>query len=106
MYIDIALYVAYVLVLIGILGTLILPLIQAIGRPKSLIKLGLGVVVLAIIYGIGWALSSSEVTEAYRTFGMNEMTSRMVGAALIMMYVLLGALIIGLIYSEIAKIIK
>jgi len=102
--IDIALYSSYALVLIALLGAIILPLIQAFGQPKSLLKVGGGFLIIAVIFVISWAISGDEVTQIYTNFGVNSSVSKLVGGSLIMVYILMATLVVGLIYSEISKL--
>ena len=104
--VNIGLYAAYILLAIGLLGAIILPLIQAIGNPKSLVKIGLGLLLVAVVYGVSWSISGDEVTAVYENFGVNSNTSKIVGGGLIMTYLLMSVLVLGLVYSEISKLFK
>jgi hypothetical protein len=104
--VNIGLYAAYALVLIALAGVIILPLVQAFGKPKMLLKSGIGLAVLAILYAIAWSVSSNEVTQIYENFGVNASISQIVGGTLILSYILMIILVLGLIYSEISKIFK
>jgi hypothetical protein len=104
--IDFALYLAYFLVIGAALGAIVLPFIGSIANPKSLLKSGLGVVALGLIYLIGYLISDNEVTAGYLNFGVGATASKLIGGALITMYLLLGIAAISIIYTEISKIIK
>ena len=104
--IDIALYASYALVLIALIGAVVLPLIQAFGQPKSLGRMGLGVLVIGVIFLISWAMSGDEVTQVYANFGVNASISKLVGGALTMVYIMMAVLALGLVYSQISKFFK
>jgi hypothetical protein len=104
--IDFILYVGYALLVVAALSSLILPLINAIGNPKTLIKTGAGIVILLIIYGISYALSGNEVTEVYAKFGVGAGASKTIGGVLTMMYLLLFVVVVGIFYTEITKLFK
>ena len=104
--IDIALYASYALVLIALVGAVVLPLIQAFGQPKNLAKIGLGVLVIGVIYLVAWAISGNEVTQIYTNFGVDASLSKIVGGMLIMVYILMATLVLGLVYSEVSKVFK
>lgn len=102
-FIDIALWVAMIMVLIAALAAIILPLINSISHPKSLIKSGIGVVGIAILFLICWSIADNEVTNRYIDFGVNATSSKLVGGTLILMYVLFVSALIGIVFSEINK---
>jgi hypothetical protein len=103
-FIDIAILVAYGLLGLGAVSAIILPLINAIGNPKTLLKGLVGVVVILIIYAIAYSISSSEVTATYARFGVDAGMSKVVGASLITMYLLVVISIVGILFTEISKI--
>ncbi|MCK5208349.1 MAG: hypothetical protein KAQ79_10020 [Cyclobacteriaceae bacterium] len=103
---DIFLYLAYTLVIIAFVAAILLPLIGAIGNPQSLLKSGLGVLFIIVLYFIAYAISGSEVTQSYSQFNVGPELSKTVGGTLIMCYFLLGFAIVGILYTEISKIFK
>ncbi len=104
--INIGLFLAYVLLGLAILSSLILPLINSLNDTSALIKSGIGIGIVIALYGISWAISGNEVTEAYIKRDVGEGISRAVGGALIMMYMLFLVAIVGIIYTEISKAIQ
>ena len=104
--INIGLYLAYFLVLIAILSAVVLPLINSISHPKTLIRGGIGIVVLLVVFLVTWAATSGAVTEKYESMGVTQGVSKTVGAALVTMYILMGVALVGIIYSEIHKALK
>ncbi|WP_375577617.1 hypothetical protein ABWH96_11195 [Marivirga tractuosa] len=104
--VNVMLYVAYFLVLIAALGAIVLPLISALSNPKSLLKSVLGVVVIGVVYLIGWGISGDEVTAKYIEFDITNTSSKVIGGVLITTYLLMGIALISIVYSEIAKIIR
>jgi hypothetical protein len=106
MWIDILLYVGYALITIAVLSAIVFPLIQGLQNPKSLVKSLIGVGALVVLFIIGYALSSSTVAANWAAKGITEGTSKLVGAGLIMFYIVLITAALGLIYSEISKAFK
>ncbi|MGK7391699.1 MAG: hypothetical protein ACNS60_15200 [Candidatus Cyclobacteriaceae bacterium M2_1C_046] len=104
--IDIGLYVSYGLLIIAAVAAIILPLINSLSQPKALLKAGVGVVTLVVIFLIGYVISDSGVTTMYTTLGVGPETSKFVGGALIAMYILMVIAIIGIIVTEFNKAIK
>ncbi len=103
---DIFLYLAYALVIFAVLAAILLPLINSIGNPQSLLKSGIGVLAIVALYFIAYAFSGSEVTQAYSKYNVGPELSKMVGGSLIMAYFLLGIAVISIVYTEFNKILK
>ncbi|MEQ8714653.1 MAG: hypothetical protein RIC80_16655 [Cyclobacteriaceae bacterium] len=104
--IDIALYAAYILTIIAAVASIVLPLIQSLGDPASLAKSGVGLVALVVVFGIGYALSGSEVLPSYVEFGVDASLSKFIGGSLTMMYILTIGAIVGIVFTELSKAIK
>ncbi|MDH5608592.1 MAG: hypothetical protein OEY56_03865 [Cyclobacteriaceae bacterium] len=100
MIIDIGLYASYILIALCALAAVLIPLIQSFDNPKSLVKSAIGIGFLLVVFFIGYIMAdgSSEV--------VSESTSKYVGAGLFTTYIFFFAAIIGIVYTEIAKIIK
>ena len=103
---DIFLYLGYTLVIIAAVAALVLPLINALGNPQSLLKSGVGVIAIVALYFIAYAFSGSEVTQEYSKFEVGPELSKLVGGTLIMAYLLLGFAIVGIVFTEFNKIFK
>lgn len=103
-FVDIILLVSYGLLVLAAIAAIILPLINAIGNPKSLIKGLAGVLLIVVVFGISYSLSGSEVTATYMKFGINEGLSQFIGASIITVYILLVVSIAGIIITEVSKI--
>lgn len=100
-FIDIGLYAGYLLVAVCAVVAIIMPLIQSLGDPKSLIKSGVGVALLVVVFFVSYAMADgTAVGEA------TEGTSKMVGAGLFTTYVFFFGAIGGIIYTEISKILN
>jgi hypothetical protein len=103
---DILLYLGYALVIIAAVSAILLPLINSLGNPSGLIKSGIGVVAIVIIYFVAYAFSGAEVTQEYAERGVGPELSKAVGGTLIMAYILLGISILGIAFTEVSKIFK
>jgi hypothetical protein len=106
--IDIFLYVADFLVIVGVILAVVLPLIKSLDNPKSLLKTALGVVVLVIMFFIAYSISDGEVSAKFAQdpFNLTEGMSKFVGGALIMTYVMTIIALAGIVITEITKAIK
>lgn len=103
---DIFLGLGYILVIAAALGAIILPLISAMSNPKTLVKSGIAVVALAVIFLISWSISGNEVTTVYTKFDITETSSKVIGGVLITTYALMIFSVVSILYTEINKIIK
>ena len=104
--VNIGLIVSYILVVVGGLSAIILPLINALNNPKSLMYAGIGVAGLLVFFFIGYLMAGDEVTANYIKNGVDAGTSKMVGGALICMYILTIFAIVGILYTEFSKMFK
>lgn len=105
-FINIALWVAMGMVVIAALASILLPLINSLSNPKSLLKSAIGVVALLVLFLIAWSISGNEVTNTYVNFGVDATGSKLVGGCLILMWILVFIALIGVVVSEINKAIK
>jgi len=98
--IDVGLYAGYILVVLCALAAIVIPLAQSIGDPQSLVKSGIGVGIIVVVFLISYAMADPNAAEA------TEGTSKMVGAGIISMYIFFFLAIVGIVYTEISKLIK
>jgi hypothetical protein len=105
---DIMLYVSYLLVGIGAVVSVLLPLIKSLDDPKSLMKSGLGVVAIIVLFFICYSISSNEVLPKFEgePFNLTPGTSQMVGGLMISTYVLTIVALVGIVLTEVNKAIK
>ena len=104
--VDAGLYLTYTLFFIGLIAAVVMPIINSLGNPKSLVKTGAGIGATVVVFLIAYMFSSNEVTDVYRSFGVDEGSSQLVGGGIIMIYLLALIAIGGIIFGEISRIIK
>ncbi len=100
------LYLAYILIGLGILLAIVLPLISAFSNPKALIGTAVGVVIIVAVFFIGWAIASNEVLPAYAEENITPASSKIIGGGLIAMYIMIGIAIVTILFSELSSIFK
>ena len=98
---DVFLYIGYFLVIFAVAAAVVLPLIKSMDQPQSLLKVGGGFVLLLVIFGIAYALSDSGMVA--RATDLTPQGSKLIGAALITMYILLIAALLGIAVTEVTK---
>jgi len=105
--IDIGIYIAYALFFAALAAMIVLPLLNALRSPGDLVKSGIGIGALIVLFIIAFVISGSELTPQYQALGVEtEFSSRLIGAGLTMFYFVFVIAIIGMIYSEISKALK
>jgi len=107
-FIDIILYVSYTLIAIGVVVAILMPLINSLDNPRSLLKTAVGIVAVVILFVIAYAIADNEVLPRYAAapFNLTPALSQLVGGILITVYFLFGLAILGIIVTEINKIAK
>ena len=104
--IDIGLFASYILLFIAVGASIVLPLLHAVKSPKTSVKPAIALGGMVVVFAISYMLSGSEVTQIQAAHGVNETSSKMIGAGLTMFYLALLVSIIGMIYSEVSKALK
>jgi hypothetical protein len=103
---DIGLYTLYVLLFIAVAAAIIFPLINSIANPSGIVRTGIVVGIVVVLFGISYALSSSDLPRSAVAAGLSESSVKLIGAGLIMFYIVLALSVLALIYSEISKALK
>lgn len=105
--VNVGIIAAYVLIGIGLVLVIVFPIIQAADNPKSLAKAGVGLLVIAIFFGLGYVLSDGDLTSKYLQSGVEtEGLSQAIGGMLKMVYLLMGVAAIAIVYTEFHKAVK
>lgn len=100
---DVAVYGMYFFIVIAAVAALGLPLINAIDNPKSLIRVGAGILVAAIVFGISYAMSSeTDISSLKATKDQIKMS----GALLNTMWAFMILAAVAIIGTEVFKIVK
>jgi hypothetical protein len=100
------LYIGYILLGIATIAAIALPLMNAIKNPSVLIKSGISLVGLLIIFAISYAIADDNVNSIAVSYGQDASSVKLIGAGLIMFYIVIILSVVGLVYSEINKALK
>lgn len=104
--VNILLIITYVLLGLGALGAIIFPIINMVGDLQKAKRALVGIGGVAVVFLFSYLASSNEVLDSYVKYNVTESSSQMIGAVLIMMYVLgLGSILLAVI-GEIYKAFK
>ncbi|EIM73034.1 hypothetical protein A3SI_18664 [Nitritalea halalkaliphila LW7] len=106
--IDIFLYTADLLIIVGALLAVVMPLIKSLDNPQSLVKTLVGVVALLVVFFISYSISDGEVLPKYQAepFNVTEGIAKFVGGTLYTVYALFIVAIAGIVVTEITKAVK
>ena len=105
--VNVGIWLAYALVIIGVALAIVFPLIQSVGEPKQMAKAGIGVVGILVIFGLGYVISDGDLTSKYLQSGIDsEGLSRAIGGILKMVYILMGVAVAAIVYTEFHKVVK
>jgi hypothetical protein len=103
---DIGIYTGFVLFAVSIAAMILMEAFNLLKDPKALIRTGVIIVGVAVLFFVSWSLSSGDVTAKYTASGVDNVLSKLIGAGLIMLYIFLFAALIGMLVSEIYKAFK
>lgn len=104
--IDAGMWIFYILLFASIATAVVMPLLHAVKTPGVFKKSLIGIGALVVLFGISYALSGSEVNARQMALGVDESSSKMIGAGLTMFYFALLGSVVGIVYSEISKALK
>lgn len=106
--IDIFIYVAEILIVVGAILAVAMPLIKSLGDPGSLVKSGIAVVILAVVFFIAYSISDGDVLPRFAAdpFNLTPEMSKFVGGSLLTTYALFLVAVVGIVLTEINKAIK
>lgn len=106
--IDIFIFIAEGLIILGAILAIVMPLIKSLGNPSSLVKTGIGVAALVVVFFIAYSMADSEVLPKYAVepFNLTPGLSKFVGGSLLTTYALFVIAIVGIVFTEINKAIK
>jgi len=103
-FVDIMIIVSYALLGLAALAAIVLPLINAIGNPRTLLKSAMGLAVILVVFGIGYSVAGAEITATYSKFGIDTGMSKYIGGIINTTYILVVIAIVGIVFTEISKI--
>ena len=105
---DIMLYATYLLAVVGTILSIVMPLLKSLDDPKGLMKSGLGVLGLAVLFFICYFLSGNEVLPKFEgaPFNLTPGLSQLIGGMLVMTYVLSLVTIAAILVTELTKAVK
>ena len=104
--VNIGLIISYTMIIVGGVSAIVLPVLNSLKNPKSLIFTFGGIGIILVLYFIGYAIAGSEVNANYLRYGVDSGISKAVGGALISMYLVGTIAVVGIVFTEFHKIIR
>lgn len=104
--VDFALRGSYFLMFVAAIAGLGLPLYFALDDPKKLIKTGVSIGVVGVLFLIIYAASTSEVLPHYLALGVTEGEVQFSGAMISTMIVMVILAVVSVVVTEVYNIFK
>lgn len=104
--IDLGLYASYLMTILAIAGAVLFPLIYLIKNPQNAKGALIGIVAIAVLFGVSYAVSGDEVRTIYTKFGVDAGQSKLIGSSLIALYILSIAAVVAAFYAEVTRFFK
>ena len=105
---DIMLYATYALTVIGTVLSIVLPLLKSLDDPKGLVKSGIGILGIAVLFFIAYSISGNEVAPKFEgdPFNLTPGMSQAIGGMLVTTYVLSVVTILAIFVAEMFNSVK
>lgn len=104
--VSIGLIISYILLVISIILGILMPVLNFISNPGSLSKGLYGILFLAVVFGLAFVFSHGDQSPLYAREGYGPLASKIIGAGLISIYILIITSLLALVGSEILKLFK
>ena len=104
--VDLLLNISYVLVFLALALSLVLPLINAIKNPKSLIRGGIAIGALGSIFAVCYSSASTEITPLYKNLGVSVQQIQLSGGLIQITLILVVIAVIAVILGELSKVVR
>lgn len=105
-FINIGLYVAYILLFITIASVIIIPLYFTIVNFKKAKQGLIGIAILAVVIIVAYMVSPADQGLFYETNKIGPSASKIIGGGLFTTYFAFIAIIIAILYAEVGKLLK
>lgn len=104
--VDLMLRWGYIMVAITVASVILLPLYNLIQNPKGAVRSLMGLVIIAVVVGVSYALSSAETVVTPATVYDDPLTLRFSDTGLYTTYIAFAATILAIFAGEIRNVLK
>lgn len=105
-FIEIGLYLAYILLAFAVISIILIPLYYTIVNFKKAKQGLIGVGVLAAVLIIAYLISPADQGLFYETMKIGPSGSKIIGGGLFATYFVMLGIIVAILYAEIGKLLK
>jgi hypothetical protein len=105
---NVGITLTYILFAIAAIGAVIVPVALSIVNQnwQALVKVAAGIGALLVVFLVAWAISGNEVGPVHEKFGIDASSSKLVGGALIMTYLLGFIAVGGIVFGFVKSLMK
>jgi hypothetical protein len=100
---DVAVFGMYTFLIMAVVAALGMPLVNVIDNPKSLLRIGIGIGVTLLIFGISYAVASDSNVQADNA---SPAQVKLAGALLTTMWIFLALAAVAILVSEIVRVVR
>jgi len=101
--VNIGIPFTYLLLAVGTLGAIAAPVIEMLQKPQAIKNAAIGIGLLAVVFGIGYALGD---TSNPSKLEITEGTAKMIDTGLFAFYILALISVLATVYAEVSKLLK
>ena len=104
--ITIGMYLAYILIAVAAISSIVFPLIQTFGNLKKAKNGLIGFAVLVVVLVFAYLVSPAETGAFYDKFKISPNASKLIGGGLLATYIVFAGVVASILYAEVAKRFK
>lgn len=105
-FVSVLVYLAYIAIGLAAVLAILLPVITN-PDPKKLAKTGIGILVLGVVFLLGWAVAGTDVPgHLAERFGVTAGSFKLYGGVIITFYILLAVAFLSIIVTELLRIFR
>jgi uncharacterized membrane protein len=104
--VDFGLYATYALIGVSVLLIVVFAITQIAKNPAGAKNAIIGIVAMVVLFIIAYVVADGSDAESFAGKNISEGTSKQVGTGLIAFYILAGAAILSILYSEVTRLFK
>jgi hypothetical protein len=104
--VSLGLIITYILLGLSVVLMILMPVFNAIGNPRTLLQGLYGLIFIGIVFGISVVFSNADQGAFFSRFGYGPVMSKIIGAGLISMYILLVLSVLTMLITEVLNIFR
>lgn len=105
-FINIGIYITYVLLIVALFASILFPLIQTFGNLKAAKSTLLGIGLILVVFVFSFLVSPAQTGPFYDRFNISPTLSRFIGGGLVATYLFFIAAAVSIIYASVTKFFR